>query len=347
MIAEDGRRPTVASIGRPDGERINDLYRRLSPGVMFVQARITRTQRSRFGPPRRRSGISTGTGFVIDEQGHVVTNAHVVENAEKVRLLVEGEQLIPATVVGSDLSTDLAVLKVDPDDVELAPLELASSSEVRVGDPVLAIGNPFGLEDTVTSGIVSARQRRITAPDGYATEGAIQTDAAVNPGNSGGPLVDLEGRVIGVNSQIATGGVAEQSAGIGFAVPADTVREIVPDLLDDGTVTRPFLGVSTIEVTDSMAQALRIGVERGAYVVAVADDSPADRAGIRAAPAAGGALVAGGDVIVRVGDRPIETPDDVAQAVLDDEVGDRIEVVIVRDGERQTMTVTLGTRPAS
>jgi S1-C subfamily serine protease len=346
LAGDDGteERAEGAEVTRAD---INAIYRRLSPGVVFIQARVTREGSSPFGPPGGGGGVATGTGFVIDREGHVVTNAHVVQEAERASLRVEGEELVPARIVGADLSTDLAVLKVDPDDMDLVPLPLGDASEVQVGDEVLALGNPFGLEDTITSGIVSARQRRITAPNGYAIDGIIQTDAAVNPGNSGGPLVDAAGRVIGVNSQIATGGGSRAFAGIAFAVPVSTVREIVPDLLDDGRVDRPFLGVSTIDVTPSVAERLGLSVEDGAYVVAVVDGGPAQRAGIRPAEGSGGALLAGGDVIVRIGDREIGGTDDVEQAVLDQRIGDEVEIELVRAGERRTVTVQLAQRPRS
>jgi S1-C subfamily serine protease len=255
--------------------------------------------------------------------------------------------LIRAEVVGSDLSTDLAVLKVNPADMA-RPLPLGRIDTVDVGDEVLAIGNPFGLEDTITRGIVSARQRRITAPNGFVIEGAIQTDAAVNPGNSGGPLIDMDGLVIGVNSQIATGGASRSSAGIAFAVPVSTVREIVPDLIDDGRIERPFLGVSTIEVTESLADRLELGTDSGALIVTLAPRSPAARAGLRPAPGAGGgALIGGGDVIVSARGRPVSGPDDVADAVLAAEIGDELRFGVVRDGERRDVTVTLAARPGS
>jgi S1-C subfamily serine protease len=332
--------------GSADSARINELYERLSPGVLFVQARVQGTLRPPLDrPPRSR--VATGSAFAFDREGHVVTNAHVVENAESVALR-DGDRLVDARVVGTDLSTDLAVLEVDTAELELTPLTIGDSRAVEVGDEVLAIGNPFGLEDTVTSGIVSARHRRIAAPNGFAIEDVIQTDAAINPGNSGGPLVDMDGRVIGVNSQIATAGASRSSAGVGFAVPAATVREIVPDLIDDGRVERPFLGVTTIEVTPSVARNLDLGVDSGALVVGVAPGSPADRAGIRSGRGApSGALLPGGDVIVRIAGTEVSSPQDVAGAVLDARTGESVDITIVRNGERRTLTARLVARPGS
>lgn len=326
--------------------RITDIYRRASPGVVFIQAQVVQEGQSPFGP-RQRGGVATGTGFVLDEEGFILTNAHVVENARRVRVRTDENTLVGAEVVGSDLSSDLAVLKVDARATDLPPLPLGDSRAVKVGDPVLALGNPFGLEDTITSGIVSALQRQITAPDGFSIEGVIQTDAAVNPGNSGGPLLDGEGRVIGVNSQIATAGPQSRgSVGIAFAVPIETAKRIVPELKADGEVERPFLGVSTIAVTSSLASELSLTARRGALVVSVAPGSPADRAGLRgAARGSTGALGAGGDVLVRVDGRDVDSPEDVSGAIGDNEPGDLIPVEVARAGKRVRTQIRLGQRP--
>src|ERR687893_826818 len=199
----------------------------------------------------------------------------VISGGADVALRVGESELVPVRVVGEDRSTDLAVLRADPEAlVGGDPLRLADASEVFVGQPVVAIGNPFGLEGTVTSGIVSAKARVLQAPNGYPISNAIQTDAAINPGNSGGPLVDLDGRVIGVNSQIATGG-AEQSAGIGFAIPVDTVEPVVQQLIEHGRVDRAYLGVSTVPVSAELAQRLGLSVQAGALILEVAPDGPA------------------------------------------------------------------------
>jgi S1-C subfamily serine protease len=325
-----------------DGERINAIYRRARESVLFIQATIVQEQTSPFGPPRAREGISTGTGFLIDEEGSVVTNAHVVENAREVAIRVSESSLLDAEVVGTDPANDLALLRVDPAELDAAPLPLGDSDAVKVGDPVLALGNPLGLEDTITAGIVSAKQRRITAPNQLTIENVIQTDAAVNPGNSGGPLLDIEGRVIGVNSQIATAGQgATGFIGIAFAVPVNTVKEIVPDLADDGEVQRPVLGVTAVTVTPPLAEQLGLGVEQGALLVSVADGSAAAEAGLRAGGTPGGALTGEGDVIVRVGDRDIASTEDLANAISDLRPGDTVEVEYVRDGDRQTVRVRL------
>jgi S1-C subfamily serine protease len=328
------------------GERIQALYERYSPGVVFIQARVAGEQRSAFGVPPRQ-GVSTGTGFLIDDRGHIVTNAHVVEGATQVGLRIADDRVLPAELVGLDLSTDLAVLRVDPGELDAQPLPLGDSAAVEVGDPVVAMGNPFGLDDTITSGIVSAKQRRITGPDGFTIEDVIQTDAAVNPGNSGGPLVNLDGQVIGVNSQIATGGAgARQSAGIAFAIPAATVREIVPDLIDDGEVSRPFLGVSALQVSPALATRLGLEEPVGAYVYGVVGGSPAaeaDLSGDRGVQS--GALLGGGDVILEVDGKPIRGPGDLAAAVAAGEPGETLSLTVVSGGEREEIEVELAPPP--
>jgi S1-C subfamily serine protease len=270
-----GPAPSIPAAVGQDGERIGAIYREARDSVLFIQATIEQRQQSPFGPPRTRRGIATGTGFLIAEDGRVVTNAHVVDNAAEIAIRVDDNTLVPAEVIGTDLATDLALLRVNPEEIEAPPLPLGDSQAVEVGDPVVALGNPLGLEDTITAGIVSAKQRRITAPNQLTIENVIQTDAAVNPGNSGGPLLDMEARVIGVNSQIAT---ASQGAtgfiGIAFAVPVDTVEEIIPDLADDGRVDRPRLGVTAVTVTSELARQLNLSVEQGALLVGVAEGSP-------------------------------------------------------------------------
>jgi putative serine protease PepD len=229
-------------------------------------------------------------------------------------------------VTGRDVSSDLAVLKIDPQDADtrLTVLALADSDRVRVGELAVAIGNPFRLPLTVTAGIVSAVGRQIDAPNGFSIPDAIQTDAAINPGNSGGPLLDEHGRVVGVNSQIETGGAGRGNVGVGFAVPSNTVREVVRDLADDGRVRRSYLGVSTAERASGGGVAIR----------QVVPDAPANDAGLRA-----------GDVIVRIGTTRVDAPGDVTEAVLAREPGDRVAVTVQRDGERRTIEVRLGEQP--
>jgi S1-C subfamily serine protease len=220
------------ALSTPASMTARDIYRRDAPGVVFIRARSLRQVASPFNLfPSTEENLSTGSGFVIGDDGTILTNAHVVAGATDVYVTVSKSRTVAARLVGKDLATDLAVLRVDAEGLDLRPLELGDSDTVQVGDPTLAIGNPFGLDRTLTTGVVSALQRRITAPGGFAIENVIQTDAALNPGNSGGPLLDATGRVIGVNSQIATGGdAAHGSVGIGFAVPVNTARRVLEGL---------------------------------------------------------------------------------------------------------------------
>jgi S1-C subfamily serine protease len=286
------------------------LYESVSAGVVFVQAGAGQ-------------GQASGSGFVIDDEGHIITNQHVVDgsNEFRVRFGEDGEP-VEAELLGDDPAVDLALLKVDPRDAELEPLELGASENLRPGDPAIAIGSPFGLEGTVTAGIVSALGRTIQAPNGFSISGAIQTDAAINPGNSGGPLLDEQGRVIGVNSQIRTGG-GNGNTGVGFAVPVDEIKRSLPALEKGEDPERAFLGVSS-----------GAAPEGGAEVGGVIDNGPADRAGLQE-----------GDLIVEIADRPVRDPDDVSALVNSRRPGDEVRVVVERGGERRTLTVTLGEQP--
>jgi S1-C subfamily serine protease len=342
--------PVVQPAADDDGKglTVNEIYKRAAPGVVFIEARGRRGT-SPFGLPPDRGGAASGSGFVISDEGYVVTNAHVVEGTKDVRVRFgeAGEDSrVDAEVVGADPSTDIAVLKIDPGERELKPLPLGDSSNVKVGDPTIAIGNPFGFDQTVTTGIVSALQRQIPAPNNFSIDDVIQTDASVNPGNSGGPLLDAGGRVIGVNSQIATGG-SQGSVGIGFAVPVDTVKEVVPKLERDGKIERPYIGVTTAPVAD-LAKDLNLPADRGALVQEVQPNSPADKAGLKAGRTrTEEGITLGGDLIVKVDGRDVGSPDDVAAAIEDNEPGDNITVDYLRAGKRETVDIELGTRPAN
>ena len=295
--------PTVA--GAQQAGDIAAIYRAASPGVVSV-----------------RTGGGSGTGFVVDRDGTIVTNAHVVGDADNVQVRFADEETADARVVGVDRSSDLAVLKADTSETgPLHALELADSGGVRTGQLAVAIGSPFGLEQTATAGIVSGIGRHIQAPDGFQIDSVIQTDAPINPGNSGGPLLDARGRVIGVNSQIQTGG-SQGNVGIGFAVPSNTVADVVPRLERGETIQRPFLGVSTAPGPG------------GAVVQEVTAGGPAADGGLR-----------DGDVIVAVAGRDVSAPDDVAAAIQDRRPGEQVEIEVERGGGRETVEVRLGTRP--
>ena len=231
--------PAAAAGDGASGLTVNEIYNRVGPGVAFIQAKSQTAGASPSAPRSRGPGRATGSGFALDKRGYILTNAHVVEGATKVTVRFGKQDPVDARIVGRDPSTDLAVLKVDPSKTKITPLELGDSSKVRVGDQAIAIGNPFGLENTVTTGIISALQRSIDAPNGFSIDHVIQTDASINPGNSGGPLLDGNGRVIGINAQIATGGGGSGSVGIGFAIPINTAKEVAPRLEKSGRIGTP------------------------------------------------------------------------------------------------------------
>jgi S1-C subfamily serine protease len=325
--------------GDTTGKSVSEIYDQDGPGVAFIQSQ---TGSSGSGSE------ATGSGFVMDKQGYIVTNAHVVEGSNRVQVSFDDNSgdLIDAKVVGADPSTDIALIKIEPKDTKLRPLSLGDSEKARVGDPVVAIGNPFGYSRTVTTGIVSAKQRRIEAPNGFQIDNVIQTDAAINPGNSGGPLLDANGRVLGINSQIATGG-SRGSVGIGFAVPVNTVKSVVPQLKSGGKIDRAYLGITSARLTQQIADDLKLPTDNGALVQEVVPGGPADKAGVRGG--AGGSrtqIARGGDLITEIDGRKVESPDDVAAAIEDNKPGDKVTVKFLRDGKARSAVVTLGKRPA-
>ncbi len=340
-----------------DPNLVNQIYRRDGQGVAFIEAtEAPEESASPFNPfgetEPRGGGVATGSGFLIDTEGHIVTNNHVVEGATKVTVKLGSEETShTAEVVGTDPATDVALLKVDEPADKLHPLALGNSSGVQVGDPVVAIGNPFGLDRTVTSGIVSALQRQIQAPNGFSISHVIQTDAAINPGNSGGPLIDSAGRVIGINSQIQTGG-GNGNVGIGFAVPIDTAREVVEQIEQHGEVKHAYIGITGGSITPAIAKALKLPVDKGVLVNEVVKDSPADKAGIEGgdteATIEGAQVSLGGDIITEVDGEPIASMEDVIDAVNAAQPGDEMKLTILRgDNETKHVTVTLGARPSS
>jgi S1-C subfamily serine protease len=338
---------TTSGNGDGDGRTVRDIYKQEGRGVAFVQAEGVSSDQSIFGAPNE--GTATGSGFVVDKEGTILTNAHVVDGADKVSVsFSENGDAVDAEVQGVDASTDLAVLKIDPSDVEnLTPMPLGDSSQVEVGDPVVAIGNPFGFQRTVTTGIVSALQRQIDAPNGFPIRNVIQTDASINPGNSGGPLLDANGRVIGINSQIATGGTSQGSVGIGFAVPINTAKSLLPELRQGDEIKRAYLGVTMSDVDDNTAKDLDLPVDHGALIQQAVENGPAADAGLRGSSGndTSGNVTGGGDLLVKVDGEEIDNSDDVAAAIEDNDPGDTIEVEYYRGDELKTASVTLAERP--
>jgi S1-C subfamily serine protease len=340
-----------ASQKKSAGLTPRDIYDRDAPGVAYITAQIVQRTASPFdfGLPQEQQGTSTGSGFVIDKDGTIATNAHVVDGATKVSVRFGDGAAHPAKILGVDKSTDLALLKIDPKGVDLHPLPLGSSHGIQVGDPTVAIGNPFGLDRTLTTGVVSALQRHIKAPNGFTIDNVIQTDAAINPGNSGGPLIDATGKVIGINSQIETGSNGNGNVGIGFAIPIDTVKQKIGTLKKTGTIKYAYLGVSTQTIDSSFAGLLP--VKNGALVQTVTAGSPAAKAGLQGgditAQVGGTPVALGGDIITKCDNQAITSADDLSSLVGRHKAGDKVKITFIRDRKTKTVEVTLGTRPAS
>jgi S1-C subfamily serine protease len=336
---------------------INAIYEQSAPGVVQITTTSTQTVEpdpflNPFGFPEQQRQQALGSGFVLDKSGHIVTNFHVVQGAEEIEVSFTNRDSVEARLVGSDASTDLAVLKVDVDARALTPLRLGDSDQVRIGDSVVAIGNPLGLERSATAGIVSALHRPLTAPNDFTIDDVIQTDAAINSGNSGGPLIAATGRVIGVNTAIATGNTgARGNIGIGFAVPVNTVRDVASQLIARGRVEHAFLGVGAQAIDDDISRLFNLPVDRGLLVVRVYEGSGAQEAGLRAGTdevvVAGESYRLGGDVIVEVDGEPVTSPRDLREAISAKEPGDKVRVEAYRGDEKRSFEVTLGRQPPS
>ena len=346
--------PDEAKAANALEEQVIAVYDKVSPSVVNITNRSMAYDMFMQAVPQE----GTGSGFVYDAQGSIVTNYHVIEGASELIVTLADGQDYKAEVVGTDPTNDLAVIRIDAGDKLPAPVAMADSSKLRVGQSVVAIGNPFGLERTLTTGVISALGRIIQSPDPESSRfigEAIQTDAAINPGNSGGPLLDLQGRVIGVNSQIIS--PSQASAGIGFAVSSNTVRRVVPELLSRGHYPHPWMGTYMMPITASNADLLReakmnVPVDTGLLVIEVVKGGPADKAGIQ-----GGSRVVrfgsvrvplDGDIIVAVNDKPVKNFQEFT-VYLENQtvVGDTVKVTVLRDGKEMSFQVTLEERPAS
>jgi S1-C subfamily serine protease len=349
--------PLATPVSSKEGEDtnvVNQIYRHDGQGVAFIEAvEAPEEAESPFNPfgegESSGGGIATGSGFVIDGEGHILTNNHVVEGSTKITVkLGSSDATHTAEVVGTDPASDIALLKVEAPADQLHPLALGDSSKVRVGDPVVAIGNPFGLDRTVTSGIVSALQRQIQAPNGFSIDHVIQTDAAINPGNSGGPLIDSAGEVIGINSQIETGGGGNGNVGIGFAIPIDTAREVADEIEKNGKVEHAYLGIQGGTITPALAKAVNLPVSKGVLVAEVVKGGPADKAGLQGgtteATIEGATFQLGGDIITEIDGKPIASMEDLIDEVNAAKPGDKLELTVLRHGETKKIDVTLGNR---
>ena len=320
---------------------VGEIYDRAAPGVVQITT----------SPGISGTATALGSGFVVDKAGHIVTNFHVVDGAGQIRVSFSNRDTVEAELVGTDPSTDLAVVRVDANASALTPLPLGNSDQVRVGDPVVAIGNPFGLDRTATAGIVSALQRLITAPNQFTIDHVIQTDAPINHGNSGGPLLNMRGQVIGVNTQIETGGVSDGNVGIGFSVPSNTVKDVLAQLLQTGRVDHAYLGIGGQAVNADLAEQYNLPVKAGVLVEEVHSESGASTAGLQGGEtrvvAAGETYILGGDIIVAVDGTKTDSIQQLRDAIAAHQPGDKVEVSIYRDAAKTSVTVTLGRQPPS
>ncbi|MCW2927694.1 MAG: hypothetical protein JWM86_1662 [Thermoleophilia bacterium] len=329
------------------------IYRNVSPAVVHIDARSTKVSAGFLGIPQEQESTGTGSGFVIDTKGHIVTNAHVIEDAQDLSVSFgQDGAKVKAKLVGEDRSSDIAVIKIDPDaDVlegtELTVAKFGDSTKLQVGDPVIAIGNPFSLDRTLTTGVVSALQREIPSLNDFQISDVIQTDAAVNPGNSGGPLLDARGRVIGVNSQIQTksGGFD----GIAFAVPSERVQSVVEQLIKDGKVEYAWLGLAGGQITPELVKQYDLDVDQGVLVGQVTPGSPADKAGIKGGRevrdlSSGESRTEGGDIITSFDGTKLTSMHELAALVDSHKPGDEVEVEYLHDGKEKSTKIKLGSR---
>jgi S1-C subfamily serine protease len=328
---------------------INQIYERAASGV--VQITSTGDPAFSIDPSGTPSQRALGSGFVVDKAGHIVTNFHVVDGADAIRVSFSNRDTVEAELVGVDPSTDLALLRVNARSSALAPVALGNSDRVRVGDEVVAIGNPFGLERTVTFGIVSGLQREIVAPNTFAIDRVIQTDAPINEGNSGGPLLNMRGQVIGVNTQIKTAGIGTGNVGIGFAVPSNTVKDVVAQLLRTGRVDHAYLGIRGQAITEELADDYNLPVDEGVLIEEVRPDTGADDAGLRSGRTqvvvAGETYILGGDIVVSFDGKPISSLEELRAGIAAHKPGDKIELGIFRGSKKTSVKITLGRQPSS
>jgi S1-C subfamily serine protease len=327
---------------------IAQIYKRSAPGVVQITATGSASV-DPFGGSQQQQAL--GSGFVVDKAGYIVTNYHVIQGARSIQVTFSNNSSIDAKLVGSDPSTDIAVLKVNAASSAFSPLPLGDSDAVQVGDAVVAIGNPFGLSRTVTAGIVSAIQREITAPNQYAIDHVIQTDAPINHGNSGGPLINARAEVIGVNAQIETGGSTDGNVGVGFAIPSNTVKTVVAQLIKSGKVEHAAIGILAQDITPDLAKSTRLPVKSGVLIQSVQSGSGAAAAGLKSGTTdvtvAGESYKLGGDIIVEANGKPVHNLAGLRDVVSSLSPGDTMTLKIYRGDQVKTIKVKLGRRPST
>lgn len=333
----------VAIAKTADEENSISVYRKVSEGVVNITSIVL--ERDFFLNPIPREGA--GSGSIIDAEGHILTNHHVIQNSGKIEVTLGDGSKWPASLVGSDPTNDLAVIKIKAPKEKLTVIPMGDSSDLQVGQKVLAIGNPFGLGQTLTTGIISSLGRSIRAEGGNQIENVIQTDAAINPGNSGGPLLDSDGKIIGVNSAIISPTGA--SVGIGFAVPVNTAKRILPELISKGHVSYAWIGATVYPLIPEFAKFLGLTVERGTVIAQVVSEGPADRAGLvggdRQVQIGNSLILIGGDVVVEMDGKEIVSSDEFIGRILEHRPGDTTVLKILRGGKFMNVPVILGERP--
>jgi S1-C subfamily serine protease len=342
--------PQVVVQTASEGFNPVQIYERAAPGVVTVLSVFSNGD-SLLGD----AAAGQGSGFIVNKEGEVVTNAHVVSQGEGADLS-EADQVyvefadrnrVSADVLGVDPFADVALLKIDPDQLDLVPLTLGDDANLRVGDPVAAIGSPFGEQQSLSIGIVSAKERSVRSLTQFQIENSIQTDAAINPGNSGGPLLDANANVVGINQQIETRSNA--NAGVGFAVPISAIKRSIDQLREDGEAEYAYIGVSSQALYPQLAERLGLDTEYGGLIARVVSGGPADEAGLRGSDDQirfqASSVRVGGDVIIAVDGKKVIGPSDLSRFISQYQPGDQVTLQILRDGERQTLDVTLGTRP--
>ncbi len=348
VTATDGPATTAPTTPAATAVDFSAVYARRRAGVVSITATVPASTQ---GGPADGTSTAEGSGVVIDDEGSILTNDHVVEGATRVTVELASGTTVPATVVGTDQSTDIALLDIDVPAADLDPIPLGDSSALAVGEPVLAIGDPFGYQGSASAGIVSGLDRSIEAPNGFTITGAIQTDAAVNHGNSGGALLDAGGRLIGIPAQIADSGV-NANVGVAFAVPVDTAARIATELSADGSVAHAWLGVSTATVEGAVAGLEGVGADTGALITGVVAGGPAAKAGLAGgrtlASAGGRQICVGGPVVTAVDGTSVTDASDLQDAIDAAAPGAAVTLRLVDpDGGARTVRVTLGTRPAT
>ena len=340
-MAEDAPRGISEPSAVSDEQNSIEVYRTLSPGVAFITS--TSYEEDYYGGVQEGKG--SGSGSVIDNQGHILTNYHVIEGSQKLTVSLGGDKTYPATVVGGDPDTDLAVIKIDPPQTGLTVIQLSDSDKLAVGQKVLAIGNPFGLDRTLTTGVISGLQRPIRARNNRPIEGAIQTDASINPGNSGGPLLDKYGRMIGINSQILS--PAGGSVGVGFAIPVNIAKRVVPQLIQFGEVRRPKLGANLYSVEQLQQQGLRLPIESGLLVRSVLPGSALASAGIRGVSQSANGEIVLGDFITSIDGVKLNNLDDLYRFLDKKQIGDTVQIEVFRNSRTVNVPVKLLPLPSS